>query len=89
MSCGVEVDADIVLRLIFSEGCARCGGVRPGAGEIVDAYFEVHHHLLVSGASGPGRAGVGRLGLERQPHSAAGWLEQDPVRFLGLDFPAE
>lgn len=89
MSCRVEEDPDIILGLKISERCASRCGVCPGALQIVDAYFQVHHHLLVSGARGPGRSHIGRFGLERQPHAAVGCFEQDPVRFLSLDLPAK
>jgi len=68
----VEINANILLGLIISEGCATRSGVCSCALEIVDAYLEVHHHLLVSGARGPDRSYVERLGLERQSHSAVG-----------------
>ena len=90
MTGRVEEDANLLLGLEVGKGRAGFGGMRTRAFEIIYADLEMHHHLLVTGpGSRPGRPNVVLLGLERQPDSAIRIPDQDPVRFLHGDRPAE
>ena len=66
----VEVDLDVILRLVVGQHrsgrhCMRTGGAEVGHGDV-----EVHRHLLVARPGRPDRAHVLRLGLKRQAGSA-------------------
>src|SRR5215510_7017963 len=85
----VEKDPHVPLGLEVGQGCACLDGMCARAFEIIYSDLEVHHHLLVAGPGGPDWRNVVPLGLERQPNPAGRIPEQDPVRLLDEDRPAE
>jgi hypothetical protein len=64
MTGGVEVNADVLLRLEVREPRTRGFGLGGGFGEVVGFDVEVQPHLLVAGARGPDRRHVVRLQLD-------------------------
>lgn len=70
----VKEHPEIVLRLVYGACGTRCDRIRLGLGQVIDAYIEMQHLLLLLGKFRPHRGLISRLGLEREPRSPSGHL---------------
>ena len=89
MASGIEVDTDVVLRLITGQDGPSSDRVLARRCQILHGNIKMHLHLLIAWIGRPDRGRIVRLGLERQPGATIAGTQIHPAGLILFHLPAQ